>query len=177
MELQKLNFRHLGILDWLVANPQGSLTDCARALDYSLPWVSTVVNSDLFQAEFVKRRRGMELVQNNRIANRLSAVAEKGLKQMEDTLATGMAPPKAVHDYTSAALKALGYFDGDASPPARSTQVNVQINQSSLQVTPSVLAEARDIMRQSHELRNDQPTQAALPAPAGLPPSKASPEG
>jgi hypothetical protein len=53
----KLNRRHFGVLAWLLEHPTSTLTEGAKVLGYSRPWLSRIVNSPAFQAEYTRSRR------------------------------------------------------------------------------------------------------------------------
>jgi DNA-binding MarR family transcriptional regulator len=47
----RLNRRHMGVMIWLLEHPAATLTECAKALGYSRPWLSRIVNSPEFRAQ------------------------------------------------------------------------------------------------------------------------------
>ncbi len=54
--IKKLNYRHEGVLRWLVENPHRKLQDCAAELGYSPSWLSNIINSQAFKAEYMRVR-------------------------------------------------------------------------------------------------------------------------
>lgn len=46
----RLNRRHIGVMIWLLEHPAATLTECAKALGYSRPWLSRIVNGPEFRA-------------------------------------------------------------------------------------------------------------------------------
>jgi len=141
-QLQDLSYRHDGILNWLILNPDKSQGDCARALGYTEAWLSQVINSNLFQM------RLQMLQQENRehgvftVAEKLAGLAdlaiEKTLKNVEVSLDPGF-----VLSAAEVALKRLGY-GAKAPVPAGP----VQINNTTVIATQAGLEEAVGIMRQ-----------------------------
>ena len=51
----KLNHRHIHVMKWLFDHPAASLTECAKNIGYSRSWLSRIVNSPEFRAEFSKQ--------------------------------------------------------------------------------------------------------------------------
>lgn len=51
----KLNRRHVGVMQWLFDHPSATLTECAKDIGYSRSWLSRIVNSPEFRAEYSKR--------------------------------------------------------------------------------------------------------------------------
>lgn len=47
-----LSRRHIGVMLWLLENPTATLTEGAKVLGYSRPWLSHIVNSHPFQAYY-----------------------------------------------------------------------------------------------------------------------------
>lgn len=45
-----LSRRHIGVMLWLLENPTATLTECAKVLGYSRPWLSRIVNAPQFRA-------------------------------------------------------------------------------------------------------------------------------
>lgn len=149
--VKKLSHRHKRVLDFMVRNPEMKMQEIADGVKMTLPWISTIVNSDLFQAEFNKRREAFERHDNRAISAKLDMIAHEGLDQLMDHITLSV----DVEDYdeldgpsfqevkqvTELALKASGYLNG-ASRSA--TVVNVDnTTVVATQVSPSTLETAR----------------------------------
>lgn len=109
VELKKLNYRHEAILIWLLENPDRKLGDCARELNYTQAWLSTVINSDMFQ-ELYKRRceeRGQIAIHST--INRLGRISALALEQIERKLEAGAVSEKFLLDVSSQTLDRLGF--------------------------------------------------------------------
>lgn len=59
--------RHMGVLIWLLEHPCSTLTECAKAVGYSRSWLSRIVNSPEFRAEF---NRQLDIELNNVLKRR-----------------------------------------------------------------------------------------------------------
>jgi len=57
VQIQKMSHRHDAMIDWLLANPEvKNLEALCRELNVSRSWLSVVMRSDVFQAEYRRRR-------------------------------------------------------------------------------------------------------------------------
>lgn len=159
--IAKLGQRHFAIIDWMLANPTSNLEAASKELGYSVPWLSILTNTDLFKAEFARRRQGMEALQHSRITSRLLGVAEAGLENMQTALEGGLASPSQIKEYTDTALEALGYMNPPAKPGANAPAPVAVL------ITPETMSEARAIIAARHQPAlkevNETP---ALPVPA-----------
>lgn len=54
--IQRVRTPHDAMIDMLIAKPGLELKDLAKALGYTVPWVSRVMNSDAFQARLAERK-------------------------------------------------------------------------------------------------------------------------
>lgn len=99
----RMRYTHEAMADALVANPGISQGQLAAQFGYTPAWVSTVINSDAFQALLARRRS--ELVDPEvalTVRERLQAMTVQGLKVMQEKLSK---PADQVDDST--ALKAI----------------------------------------------------------------------
>lgn len=151
----RMSNRHHSILDYLLQNPATALGPVSKHFGVSQSWLSVLIHSDLFQAEWRRRRGALETVQDHAITQRLSAVATRGLEVMEEALSVegeGAPSPRDVSEMTKTALQGLGYIGGKNAGPG--TVVNIQQNVGA--VTHDELREAREIFQRATR---------ALPAP------------
>lgn len=142
---QKYAYWYDSIIEWLLANPSGSVADCARALGRTPQTLYLVTNSDIFKTRYEQRRKEHFSTLSDSILLRTTRVAAKSLEILEARMETTpeKITTKQILDVTNSTLSALGY--GDKGP---TTQVNVN-SQPQVQVTvsPDVLLEARERMR------------------------------
>lgn len=139
-------------IDWMLANPQGTLRECAKAMGCSENWFYTVAASDAFKARYEERRRELTNALNDSIANRLGRVAEKGLKIIEtrlDSQETAKLPTSLVVDMTDRVLSRMGWgVTGGGS----NVTVNVQQNNGQLvqeAASRQAIEEARAFIRRA----------------------------
>lgn len=116
----KIRYSHQAMADLIIANPGIAQNQLAAIFGYTPAWVSTVVNSDAFQALLASRRS--ELVDPEiaiTLNERFHAMTTQSLKVLQDKLAR---PADQVSDQLALraaelGAKALG-IGGNAPPPA-----------------------------------------------------------
>lgn len=146
---QKYAYWYDSIIEWLLANPSGSVKDCAKALGRTPQTLYLVINSDIFKTRYEQRRKEhFDALSDNiqlsitRVAAKSMALLEKRIDESPEKITT-----KQVLDVSNATLSALGY--GDKGP---TTQVNVNAQpQVAVTVSSDVLLEARERMRQAQQ--------------------------
>lgn len=109
-DLQNLNHRHVVIAEWLVVNPDKNLTACARHFDYTLPWLSRMIHSDMFQAYYLELCKERKVMAVHTISNKMNHAAGLALDRMIDKLEEGaMVGERFVLDSANGLLDKLGY--------------------------------------------------------------------
>lgn len=145
--INRLSYRHYRVLDFMIANPHMKLGEIADHLKYTQSWVSIIINSDLFKAEYRRRRSAYEQLDSQVIQEKVNRLANLGLDGMIASLENipeedsedeqpSFAQLKAA---TELALKASGYL---SQKPATPQGVNITIAPVT-QVSTSVLEQAR----------------------------------
>lgn len=115
---QEVTHRYEAIMLWLLANPDKRIQDCAVALGYSAPWVSTVIHCDAFRERWIKMRGDYCGGAMANIEDKLQAVAHTALDKLMEQL-EDMEDPAFLLKTSTETLKSLGY-----GSPTR-LQVNV----------------------------------------------------
>ncbi len=118
VKVQDVCWWHDTIADWLVANPHKKVRHCAEELQVSLSWISCVVNSDAFKELLRKKSLEQKFAATMTTEERLRAVADNALDQIDDTLqaAQGGIAMQTLNDVAETSLKALGYGNRNAGP-------------------------------------------------------------
>ena len=172
--LKKLSHRHQRVLDIMLRNPEMRLQEIADELGYTVPWISTIVNSDLFQEALKKRREAFERHDNRVITEKLNNITHKGLdllmdhidydpdyEEGEDLLDDGPSFQE-IKQVTELAMKASGYL-GNKGP-----NVTVNNNNNNVvaapQVAQSTMEEARARLIGHGSAGAKQSNPKALPA-------------
>ena len=114
-QVQSLNTAPQAILDWWMATPTATLTQCAQAHGYTISWISTLMRTDLFQAALEARQNELWGEVKFTLKDRLEALAHASLQRMLQLVpVTGdMADLK---DAAETALKGMGIGKSAGSP-------------------------------------------------------------
>lgn len=139
--LQKLSHTHLSIMDFMLANPALPQSEVAAHFGYTQAWLSTLIHSDVFVAQFRKRRQSWEAIHDHTLAGKLHAVATKSLDTLMEILSDeeNRPSPSAANEIAKTALSALGYSGKQVATPS------VQVNQTII-TQEDALAARRVIM-------------------------------
>lgn len=163
---RKYAYWYDSIIEWMLANPRGSLKDCAAALGRAPQTLYIVTNSDVFKLRYEQRRREHFESLSQGILLRTARVAEKSLEILEDRLENSpeKLSTKQILDTANSTLERLGY----GTPAAPQTTVNVHAQpQVSVTVSPDILSDAREKMRQVQAINAaESPKVQQLSAPA-----------
>lgn len=165
---KKYAYWYDNIIEWMLANPQGSLKDCAAALGRTPQTLYLVTNSDVFKLRYEQRRKEHFEGLSQGILLRTARVAEKSLALLEERLEKN--PEKIttsqILDTANSTLERLGY----GAPAPAQTNISVHSNpQVAVTVSADILSEARDRMRQVQAMNAaETPTarQLSVSAPA-----------
>ena len=136
-QLNKLNYRHEAILNWLILNPDKTQNDCCAALNYTPAWLSQVINSDMFQAAYKERCAEVGIMAVHTINAQLAGVTSMVLTKTMEKVQTNPSE-RFLGDTLRTCLAGLGYSanpSGNGQSPV--TVVNLTVN-------AQALAEARD---------------------------------
>lgn len=126
--VKKTGWRHDALIDIMIAEPQLQQRELAKIFDRTEAWISTLINSDAFQARLAERR---EEVVNPDIAasveERLRALADISLQRLIEKIAT---PVQVVSDQflldtAKMSTASLGY--GARAPAGGNINVGVVV--------------------------------------------------
>lgn len=137
---------HDQIALWLLQNPGPRLSSrCAEAFGYTLPWISTLINSDAFRARLSEVQALADAAVAVDIPAKLRGVASLALDALTEQLDTaakdgGMLHREFVKETADMALHRLGY-----APQKQQSAPGLIVNQQNnfLPVAASDLAAAR----------------------------------
>lgn len=146
-EPQKAQIWYDSIIDWMFANPGGSLKECAASLGRSPVTIGLITRSDLFKARYAQRRAAFNTELDHRLVGKLASVAEKGLDFMLEVMEKkrDQIPLPLLNEITKGAMDRLGY--GAQKNPSLSVQINNTQQSTSEVVSADSLAKARENMR------------------------------
>ena len=115
-ELKKLNNVHDVLLEYLVCNPQMSQREIAKELGYTEAWLSTIINSDLFQAQYrelCEERRQPAL---HSIRDKMTRAAAAALDKIQERLDGGLVSDQFLINLSPALLDRIGYNPKNPTP-------------------------------------------------------------
>ena len=109
-DLQKLNHRHEHIVEWLVVNGDKTLTQCAAAFGYTIPWISQMVNSDLFQVKYKEMCEERKVAAVHTVSAKMNSAVSLALdKTIEKLGPDGECTEQFLQGATNGLLDRLGY--------------------------------------------------------------------
>ncbi len=117
-QIAKVRYTHDGMIDLMIQNPWISQGDIAKHFGYTQSWISTVVQSDAFQARMAARREEVvDPVLRLSLEERFRAMVTRSLEVLQQKLSV---PAAAVPDNLALravelGAKALG-IGGNAPP-------------------------------------------------------------
>lgn len=146
---------YVAISDWMIRNPGGDMSDCARDLKRHASTVRYIVNSDMFREFHAQRRNQWREQHDFALVSRITKVATKSLDVILDKMEkqADKIPMQLITEIATASLDRLGYApQGPANTPV---QVNIDNRQQtvSVPVTAAALEEARDALRAAEQKR------------------------
>lgn len=153
-----------GLADWLLANPDKTLTAAAQHFNKSLSAISMIRNSDAFRTYFEARKNEFRSRHDEILRGKLTQVATSGLdiilQHMEKK--KDAVPLSLATNVTQSALDRLGF-----APKAVAPATNVTVNNVAAPVHVSIsieaLEEARAALRVVEQKRGEA---GLLSAPA-----------
>lgn len=122
--IKDLSHTHEAMMDWMLMNPGHSLTQMSAAFGYTVPWLSRLIHSDIFQARLAERRKEVELRICDDIPAKLRGLGHLAIERMEEKLAASP-DPRFIRESFDSIMHRLGY-----APQARVAPqgVNLQLN-------------------------------------------------
>ena len=86
--LKRVHYTHDAMVDYILRNPEVPQNTMALYFGFSVPWVSTIVNSDAFQARLAQRKTELvdpAIVQD--LEDRFKVMANQSLNIIQEKLA------------------------------------------------------------------------------------------
>lgn len=144
-QIKSLKPRHDAIMEWLIANPEKKLGECAAAFKVSQSWLSCIIHSDIFQAGYKKLLGEYHDERILPLRDKIVGIAHVALDRLAEQ--APFAPVEQTLDIANGMLKAAGF----GSP-----QVRVNVPQGGMvaisAVSPEDLERARQRYRDSQRL-------------------------
>lgn len=108
-QIKTLKPKHDAIMDWLIANPQAKLGECAAAFGVTQAWLSCIINSDIFQARYQKILGEYRDERILPLRDKLIGIAHQAVDQLAAHMATEKVGPDFALKVSDTILNRLGY--------------------------------------------------------------------
>jgi len=142
-QIQRVSHRHEAIIDWLLVNPDiKNLDALCRQLHVSRSWLSIVMNSDAFRAEYVRRRDEYNQHHATAVQVKLYEAASLALDKVKEALEDDELDPRFALDAVDKTTNRLGFGPQKGNAPVVEVN-NVHVHP----VDKSLLEGARAAMR------------------------------
>lgn len=147
---QRFSHWYESIIDWLIANPGGSIRDCAKALGRGESTVYIVTTSSLFKARYAERRREHAALLSSSLIETQENLAFDVLSELHTRVRENPAKisTQLLTEIANSTLQRLGYGAPQTAPQAAPVTVNIDAR---------VMEEARALARshQAHLIEQD----------------------
>jgi hypothetical protein len=162
-EIKTIRHQHSMIMNWLVLNPHRSQKECADHFGVTQAWLSTVINSDVFQAEFQQKLQNIHVRCAEGIPEKLRVVADIALDKLADKISMSE-DPEFILDAADKALHRMGYAPASARNGYGAGQ-GVQVNQQNVfMLSKEDLEQARGVMRNQGLFQGQEAELVPVPA-------------
>lgn len=147
-QVQKVNWWHERLADWMILNPDKTLKMAAKDFNVSHAYISIIKNSDSFKVYWAERSSAHSDALTADLISKTGAVAEMALDELMGKLAHEPLSAPFLLQTADTALRRLGYGvaskQAPESPQAGQVSVNISV------VSGEALAAAREKMRKLH---------------------------
>lgn len=152
-EIKHLRVRHLQIVEFMLANPAATYEEISKIFSVSVPWISVLYRSQMFQTKLRDRMKEHEALTDLTVVDQVQSVAQLGLERLANFISHS-GDPDFVLDATDKLLRRAGY--GTAAG-------NVTVNNTVQNNTKVVVGVDQATLAECRALLNGEVP--ALPAP------------
>lgn len=154
---------HELMMDWILQNPGGTLREMGAYFNYSVSWLSTVMQTDAFKAYAAERLQGVHAHVTADIPAKMRALAELSIERMTEMLFK-TDDADVIKDSFDKVMNRYGYAPGSqkANPLSPLYQQN-----NVFFLSPEQMQRARQTLIEAHSNAPSSPLtppQQALPA-------------
>lgn len=115
--VDKMNYSHVDMIDFLIANPRATQNQLAARYGYSVGWVSNVMASDAWKALMASRRAELvDPVLTATLTERFEGMTRLSLDRLQQKLEAPQVSDQIVLKAVELGAKAMG-IGGNAPPP------------------------------------------------------------
>lgn len=107
-QVLSLSHTHESVMNFMLLNPSLALREVADHFGYTQAWLSTLIHSDLFQAQFESRKEGIRVRVADSIPQKMRLAADLGMEKLVAKLEQ-TEDPEFILDATDKLLHRLGY--------------------------------------------------------------------
>lgn len=182
-QLKDLSVTHNAIADWLIANPgKGQMGKCAAVFGISPAWLSTITQSDAFQALLKSKQEKTYQEVIIPLQDKIAGVAHAAVEKLGEVV-NETNDGRLVKDVADSMLNKLGY-GAKATPAGEGAGApGTTINNTLIVADRAALAEARALQSQYYgrtlegpsEANEAEPEEPPLQLPSSEEPSVGSP--
>jgi hypothetical protein len=147
-QIQKVNWWHEAIIDWMLENPNSQLGVCAEHFQKTQGWISVIIHSAAFIDLLEQRKMLHSHMVSMTLTEKLEGIAHQSAESLEKAMRfqeeKNLMSVGCARDTLEMSLKALGY--SARSPGA----INITATDATIQfgtATPEALARAREKMK------------------------------
>lgn len=148
VQLKSLRPKHHAIMDYLIANPSVPYGEVAKLFSVTPAWLSTVINSDLFQTQLYERRRLMDQALTASITDKLGRLAEKSLDSLEDAIDDEEVSISTKLDIAKTALQSMGFLGPKGGGINSAPSVQINTSNQTITVVDSAIQQAHQRLQQ-----------------------------
>lgn len=143
-QLQNMRVRHLKIVEYMLANPDATYEQISQEFKVSVPWISVIYKSQLFQAKLQQRLKEQEVMTDMTVLDQITGVAQMAMERLAGYVAVTN-DPEFLLDTTDKLLRRAGYGTSAAAANVVVNNNNTQVN-NIVQVDPATLRECRELL-------------------------------
>lgn len=148
VQLKSLRPKHHAIMDYIIANPSVPYGEVATIFSVTPAWLSTVINSDLFQTQLYERRRLMDQAITASITDKLGKLAEKTLDHLNDAIDDEEVSITTKLDVAKTALQAMGFLGPKGGGINAGPTVQINTTNQTISVADSAIQQAHQRLQQ-----------------------------
>lgn len=87
-EIKSLSHRHEAIGEWLLANPEKKLQECAAQFGVTQAWLSTIIHSDIFKLYYQDLLGDYHDERIIPLRDKMNGIAHQGADRLSEKIAT-----------------------------------------------------------------------------------------
>jgi hypothetical protein len=159
-QIKAMRPRHEAILNWIVANPERSMGECAAEFGVSRSWLSIIVNSQAFRDRMAERQEDVFTEVVVPLRDKMAGVAHRAYERLSEKVEVE-GDTKTLLEIADKTAHRLGYAPTRGPEPS---QAPIAVQQNNYYVSQDALARARGRMIELSKEKDGLPAPQELPA-------------